>query len=164
VTHAPAVLRPATADDLQAIQALMVQTWHHLYERLARESRLSTRYHTPPTLREELEDPDQELIVAEIDGELVATATGRNTADGAYEIERVYVRPDMQGRGLGVQLFERLVRDAGDRPVRVEIDARNRRGIEFYVERGFVEVGERERGQLPPKLTYVVMQRPPPRG
>jgi len=161
VTTAAPLLRLATADDLPIIQALMVQTWHDLFEGLSREGKLSARYHTPPRLQDELDDPAQQLLVVELGGELVATATGRRTDAGVYEIERIYVRPSMQGQGLGALLLERILADCGDQPVRVELDARNHRAIEFYAEHGFVLVGERERGELPPKLVYVVMRRDP---
>lgn len=163
MTPPPIEVRLATEADLQAIQAVLIKTWHELYEVLERRAQLSLRYRVPARLREELEDPRRQLLVATRGGEIVATAAGGDQGEGGYRIERIYVVPAEQDQGIGALLFDRLLEFAGAKPVHVEVDARNRRALDFYFGRGFTIVGEIERGDDPTAhIPYLVMRRPAP--
>jgi GNAT superfamily N-acetyltransferase len=60
-------------------------------------------------------------------------------ADGdAWVLEHFYLRPELQGRGLGAEVLRRLLAEAGDAAVRLSVlvDSDANR---FYPRHGFVE-------------------------
>ncbi len=60
----------------------------------------------------------------------------------ALEIERIYVRSNYQGKGLGKILFEKAIKIAKQEKVRtiwLGVWEKNTRAIKFYKQNGFVE-------------------------
>ena len=58
-------------------------------------------------------------------------------------------------------IFERMLELAEGKAIRVEFDARNRRGLEFYRERGFEKKSEFVRGEGPAEHRCLILIRPP---
>ena len=92
-------------------------------------------------------DPGNELIVAEADGEVIATCqltfTPGLSRGGAWRmtIEAVRVRTDRRGGGLGRQLMTYAIeraRDRGCRMVQLTTDKRRTDAHRFYERLGFV--------------------------
>jgi GNAT superfamily N-acetyltransferase len=78
-------------------------------------------------------------VVVSHDGELVATGTLRET-----NVRRVFVRADLQGRGIGRLVMDELEREALARGVaRVDLSA-SLPAKEFYLGRGYEIVSEEE--------------------
>jgi tRNA (guanine37-N1)-methyltransferase len=74
------------------------------------EGRANQAFDIPP-LVEQLDDVRASIRewntwVVRVDGRLVASMRGRLDADGAWEIGRLMVAPDLQGRGIGRWLLE----------------------------------------------------------
>lgn len=89
-----------------------------------------------PTMISELH-----CIVAESNGECVGMAVGdvRRAPEG--QLEHMWIRPDMHGRGVGGQLFEAVTQWCalqGCRTVRIESDPGAAR---FYEKQGAVRAG-----------------------
>ena len=92
-------------------------------------------------------DPGNELIVAEADGEVIATCqltfTPGLSRGGAWRmtIEAVRVRTDRRGGGLGRRLMTYAIeraRDRGCRMVQLTTDKRRTDAHRFYERLGFV--------------------------
>ena len=92
-------------------------------------------------------DPGNELIVAEADGEVIATCqltfTPGLSRGGAWRmtIEAVRVRTDRRGGGLGRHLMTYAIeraRDRGCRMVQLTTDKRRTDAHRFYERLGFV--------------------------
>lgn len=75
--------------------------------------------------------PDQEVWVAEIDGEVVGYAS----IDGA-ELNDLYVRPGFQGRGIGTALMAK-VRELSPGELSLWTFQRNTAARRFYERHGF---------------------------
>ena len=106
-----------------------------LYEEaLPRRERRSEEY-----LRSAAASPNHSLIVAENDSGLVGFSL--LFFDGVAVLEYLATAPEVRGQGLGARLYREVRKDAGDRPMLLEVEAvdpgtpghelRARR-IEFY--------------------------------
>lgn len=105
----------------------------------------------------ELNDPQTTFLVAHMQQEPVAYAKLRlgsalgleegKEAVGRLEIERLYVRQDWIGTGLGAALMRRAIEEARQhkcRTVVLGVWERNQPAIEFYRRFGFKEIGKHE--------------------
>jgi len=59
----------------------------------------------------------------------------------AVHIRHIEVHPDFGGRGIGTIAIRRLMRSLDGRALRVAVSDGNHRGMEFYTNLGFKEVG-----------------------
>ncbi|MCB2407024.1 GNAT family N-acetyltransferase [Hymenobacter lucidus] len=105
----------------------------------------------------ELNDPQIVFLVAYMQQEMVGYAKlGLNSglgleegksSVGRLEIERLYVRHDWIGTGLGASLMRRAIEEARSqqcRTVVLGVWERNQHAIEFYKRFGFREIGRHE--------------------
>ena len=115
MTDALVTIRPATADDVPLIRALIAELAK--YERMA-----DAAVATDEGLREQLfgAQPGAEVLIGEVDGEPAgfalffhnfSTFLGKR---GLY-LEDLFVRPDFRGVGLGKHLMATLARIAVQR-------------------------------------------------
>ncbi len=105
----------------------------------------------------ELEDADTVFLLARMQQELVGYAKLRfnstlgveagNTPDKRVEVERLYVREDWIGTGLGATLMRRVLEEARQKACRsvvLGVWEKNIRAIDFYRRFGFKVVGQHE--------------------
>ena len=142
---APAI-RPATADDAAAIQAIYA---HHVLHGTA------TFEEVPPDLAEiarrqaEIASRGLPYSVAEAGGRVLGYAyAGPYRARSAYRFtleDSIYLAPDATGRGLGRRLLERLIADCtavGARQLVAVIgDSGNAASIALHERLGFAHAG-----------------------
>lgn len=143
-------VRPATADDVDAIRAVARTSWTEAYDvALARDTieTVMDDWYAPETLRRDI--ADETFYVAEEDG-IVGFAHAEVEGDEAT-IHRVYVHPAHWREGFGTELLDRVETELAGRDVAavtVEVLAANDIGLSFYrghgyevVERGEIEIG-----------------------
>lgn len=139
------VIRPATIADLPAIRALLVETWHATYDNLygaARVTEITDDWHSLVNLAVQLGREGSVFLVAELGQAIHATSLARAKAGGEVMLDRLYVRPAVQGQGIGRRLLEAtLERFSADSTVQLEVEPRNVAAIRFYARHGFVVVG-----------------------
>lgn len=96
-------------------------------------------------------DPNNELIVAELEGEIVGmlqlTFIPYLTHVGSWRclIEGVRIQPSYRGRGLGEKLFEFAIgkaQNAGCKLIQLTSDKQRPDAIRFYEKLGFVATHE----------------------
>jgi ribosomal protein S18 acetylase RimI-like enzyme len=141
------VIRPATAEDAEAIALVHIETWRVAYahilpreelerfsaERVARRAEMHRR--APP-------------IVAELDGEIIGfVSVGPATDAGADgELYAIYVLPAHWGAGIGralLQAGEERLRALGHREVVLWVLEDNPRAQRFYEAAGWTKDGMR---------------------
>jgi len=130
------------------------------------------RWHEPYMPMAELEDElaaGVEFFGYEDDGELLGVIGIQDVGDVDL-IRHAYVRPGLQGRGIGSTLLERLTGEA-TRPLLVGTWAAAEWAIRFYERHGFEAVGRERSAELlraywdiPERQieTSVVLAKPPP--
>ena len=134
-------LRPATADDVDAIAELFHRGWHdahpgHVPEGLT-ERRTAEAFHDRVTRRVAETD---ETTVADADGVIA----GFIMIDGD-EAEQVYVDRSFRGSGLASTLLteaERQIAAAGHDVAWLAVVRGNARARAFYAKQGWVDEGD----------------------
>ncbi len=140
------VIRTAGAADLDAVQSLLRETWHQVYDPiLGREAvaEVSARWHAKPLLERQLRERHSSFLVA-LDRALVVAhgfATVREPA--VLVVSRLYVRPSHQRQGIGGKLLASFcARHTNASVVRLFVAAANPLGVSFWRREGFSAVGE----------------------
>ena len=136
---AQAVIRKAVVAEVDAVRALLVETWRATYEPLYGAEKvlaITDRWHASAVLRRQIEDSAVRFLVAEIGGVILGHALARPLESGAWELARLYVAPTSQGQGHGVRLLEAAT--LGVSTVRLSVERLNDRAVGFYTNRGFV--------------------------
>jgi ribosomal protein S18 acetylase RimI-like enzyme len=139
-------IRTAARTDLEAIRALLVETWHHTYDAfLGREkvTEITDSWHSIPALAARLERPRSEFILADNGREISGVAFADASEDGkTVTLRQLYVLPALQGRGIGNQLLNEIIECFPEaRRMRLEVEEKNGRAIAFYRSHGFSETG-----------------------
>src|SRR6478609_2133354 len=135
------LIRPAKADDLSAVRALLVRTWHDTYDSIygvEQVTAFTADWHSLPNLAKNVDRAGHAFLVAELDGEVVGTASATDLGDRLLRLDRLYVRPDRQRAGIGSTLLAEIRRAFPETERwRLEVDGRNERGMSFYRRAGF---------------------------
>jgi ribosomal protein S18 acetylase RimI-like enzyme len=98
-------------------------------------------------LRLALKNPDYELFVAELDGEIAGFIDQWLIYDFTHGaklsyIQNLYVTPKHRGKGVGNKLLEEIIRSAKDQEVleiHVVTEFENKPAINLYRKHGFVK-------------------------
>lgn len=140
-------IRPATADDVNGIATVHVESWRHTYDGLipadviARFTVERRAAYWSRVLAGTSEDANHALYVAEDDenGEIIGFASfgpARDEIPGFdVELYAIYLLPAVQGRGVGQALTRagaRHLKDAGYGALLVWVLAGNQNARRFY--------------------------------
>jgi GNAT superfamily N-acetyltransferase len=142
MNDAPPSVQRLTAADVDAVSALARTVWQATYPPLIPQAQidamLADRY-APQRIREQLDDPRQAWWVAKQDHALTGFAHAILDESGC-KLDKLYVHPDRQRRGIGAAL-ERTVADwARRQQVRrlwLQVNRGNTPAITAYEKYGF---------------------------
>lgn len=157
-------IRPAIAADLPAVRALLVETWHATYDNLygaRRVTEITDDWHSLANLAAQSRREGTVFLVA-LDGDAVlGTSLARLKAGGKVLLDRLYIRPDAQRRGVGKRLLEATcARFPAQSLIRLEVEPQNISAIRFYEKQGFVAVGGTpDCGGMATMITAAIMER-----
>ena len=139
-------VRTASERDLQAVRALLVETWHATYDHIygaERVTAITDDWHSIASLKRQLDRPNAEFLVADDGTQLGGMAFAAVDAAGtSVMIRQLYVRPAFQGCGIGGMLLDEIIESFPDATLfRLEVEEANTRATGFYVSQGFVQSG-----------------------
>lgn len=103
-----AEIERAAVQDVLTIKELLRETWHDTYGSLLPKTALETitsQWHVPELLTQQLQDPEIYFAIARGGGVVAGVITARRQ-DDVIVVNRLYVRPQYQRRGIGRQLLE----------------------------------------------------------
>jgi putative acetyltransferase len=136
------ILRPATADDVEAISAVFHQGWHDVHPGRVPDGLTERR--TTAAFRDRVAarvaDTD-ETTVAEVDG----TVAGFIMVNDDGEAEQVYVERAFRGSGVASLLLteaERQIAAAGHDVAFLVVVRGNDRAQAFYAKQGWTDEGD----------------------
>ena len=135
------ILRPATADDVEAIAAVFHQGWHDAHPGLVPDGLTERR--TPEAFLDRVAArvaETEETTVAEVDGGVAGFIMVHDD-----EAEQVYVARDHRGTGLAAVLLteaERQIAAAGHDVAFLVVVRGNDRAQAFYARQGWTDEGD----------------------
>ena len=173
----PIDIRPILPEDVPAIAALARVIWQDAYPGIVPQAQidymLAERYN-PARLLADLADPQKWLFQAFVDETRAGFACGE-IYQGEFKIDKLYVHPAFQRRGVGGALIRwmcDIARKRGDSVVILAVNKQNEKAIRAYQKYGFsvreatkVDIGQgffmddyiMEKCGLPKKLRFSKM-------
>ncbi|WP_048648790.1 GNAT family N-acetyltransferase [Nitratireductor soli] len=145
----PYFVRTAARGDLPAVRALLIETWHDTYDSLygaARVAEITDAWHSIAALETRLAKPNCEFVVADSGEEIGGMAFAEALDAGkTVMLHQLYVRPQRQGRGIGVALLDEMEACFPDAcQIRLEVEEANGKALAFYDAHGFAQIGRTE--------------------
>lgn len=154
-----AEIRPATANDVAAIQEIGHKTWPATYSFAGNDYIAAglAAYWSREALLRSLDDT---AVLVAADGDGVVGVGNLDVRGDVPVIWKLYVLPHLQGSGIGSALLAELLNraPAGTESVRLEYVDGNERAAAFYAAKGFTEL-RREPGEQPEWPETVWMER-----
>lgn len=144
--------RAIQVDDAEPLYDLARAAWHHTYREIFDEDFIEAfvrRNYAPAVIEETLPgvDAGREFFhVAELEGRLVGFCHIGLHPHGA-QLFRIYLAPDMIGRGIGsglLDLGEAYLQRRGRRHYHCYVHRDNALGRRFYERRGFEHIASRD--------------------
>jgi ribosomal protein S18 acetylase RimI-like enzyme len=135
-------IRTAGPNDLPAIRALLVETWHATYVGLygaAKVTAITDDWHSLRALKAAGWTSRTPSSWWQTTGVAIAgMAFAGATEDGkTVTLSQLYVRPDRQGQGIGGMLLDEIIDSFPDAErIRLEVEPANARAIAFYSRAG----------------------------
>ena len=134
-------IRSAALEDIPVIRQLSEVIWRPTYTPLLGEVQvqymLDTMY-SADALTKQMED-GQVFLMVHVDDRPVGFAAYSRIDDAAYKLNKIYVDPALQGRGIGSALLntvvERIKASGADR-LQLNVNPYNKARV-FYEHRGF---------------------------
>jgi len=139
-------VRTAREEDLQAVHALLAETWHSTFDSVMGEGTVASVIETQfsiSSLREKLKRPYSEFVVADSgDGTLHGMAFASQTDDSVATLSDLFVRPTEQVQGLGTMLLAEVeMAFPGVQVMRLDVVERQTEAVSFFNRKGYVAVG-----------------------
>lgn len=135
---------PATEADLTAIAKLAGVIWRAVYPGIISREQIEfmlARMYSPGTLRDEIRSQGIRFYLLVVDGRRAGFASiGPTAAPGVWKLHKLYLRPELHGRGLGSRLLQHCeaeARRAGARRLILAVNKRNASAIAAYQRNGF---------------------------
>lgn len=156
-------VRTASERDLDAIKALLAETWHATYDAIygvERVDEITTEWHSLASLKARLTRPNSEFLVADDGKQIAGMAYAAATSDTeVVMLHQLYVRPGNQGVGIGRMLLDEVEQCFPEaRTLRLEVEEANERGVTFYLASGFSQIG-RTNDPAGPELSALVFEK-----
>lgn len=155
-------IRTAGERDLEAIKALLAETWHATYDAIYGQKRvneITAEWHSMAALRARLTHPHSEFLVAD-DGKAIAGMAFAASVDEGRVVwlRQLYVLPAQQRRGIGAMLLDEVSESFPEASlIRLEVEVENLNAIGFYRAQGFIVSDAAETTQ--DEVSVVVMEK-----
>lgn len=141
-------IAPAAEEQLTAISRLAGVIWRACYPEIITHAQIDymlARMYALDVLRDEIRSQGIRYDRLLVNDKLVGFASyGPSSEPGVVKLHKLYLLPELHGRGLGSRLLqhvEREVRAAGARRLILSVNKRNAKAIIAYERNGFVVAG-----------------------
>ena len=142
-------IRMADTEDINTIGYLAQQIWPVTYNEILTSAQLDYMlriFYSPDALKEQM-DKQQQFLIAELEEDPVGFASYSSVEDeGVYKIHKLYVLPELHGKGLGKALLDFITEEIislGATTLRLNMN-RNNPAKNFYEKNGFTIVKEED--------------------
>jgi GNAT superfamily N-acetyltransferase len=135
----------AAEADLPTVAGLAGVIWRVCYPGIITQAQIDymlARMYALDVMRDEIRCRDIRYDLMSVDGKAVGFAAyGPTSKAGVMKLHKLYLLPELHGRGLGSRLLqhvEREVRQRGARRLMLSVNKRNARAIAAYKRNGFI--------------------------
>lgn len=149
------VLRKATEKEIEIIQDIANSTWYNTYADYLSAEQIEymlDKMYSKDVLLSQFEEGHVFLIAEEDEKELgYAGFSVLDPATGSYKLHKLYVLPQMHGKGVGKLLLNEVIntiRALGAKSIELNVN-RNNKAADFYKSAGFeikesvnIDIGE----------------------
>jgi ribosomal protein S18 acetylase RimI-like enzyme len=157
-------IRHMTADDAEAVSALLCGSWERTYTPLMGAEKVRAQNetkHGPESLTADLERPHSESFVAVADDGAVVGYAYAIVTRGVLWLDRLHVAPEQQGSGVAANLLRAvMVNYVGEPSISLEVIDGNDRAVRFYEKQGFDVIERRSACGSIDGVPALVMRRP----
>lgn len=145
-------VRTAQESDLSIIQDLASQVWGATYGDILSEEQLSYMFdlmYSSESLKRQFLQDEYRYFIFYLDSDPVGYLAIEQKSESVFTIQKIYVIPAMQGRGLGRFVMNRAIEYVHSQcrmyPCTIELYVnRSNRAVDFYKHIGFQIEGERD--------------------
>lgn len=157
-------VRTAAERDLPFVRDILVETWHSTYDDIygvAKVNEITFRWHTLERLEEMRHQPNSEFLVAD-NGDVVGGMAFASQAEKIIHLHQLYVHPSYHGGKTGLHLLIEIENSFMDaETIRLEVEEKNTRAVEFYKKYGFAISGKTENcGEEGSGIPALIMEKP----
>ncbi len=141
-------IRKATLDDIGLINSLAREAFPATYKNILSPSQIEYMMewmYSPRSLESQI-NGTHTYFLAYKEGKACGYVSVENEGNGRFHLQKIYVLPGYQGKGIGVSLFETAEKFAKEnhpapRTMRLNVN-RNNSAIGFYKKMGMYKVDE----------------------
>lgn len=160
-------VRTASERDVEAIRELLAETWHATYDDIYGVEKVNgivASWHSAAAIKASIGKRDGEFLVAD-DGRMlggIGFAAMSPSLTKTAILHQLYVHPTCQKLGIGRDIFAELETCFPDAEImRLEVEPKNQRAINFYGRLGFVEVDRTQNcGGGASGIEAIIMEKP----
>jgi ribosomal protein S18 acetylase RimI-like enzyme len=154
----------ANLENVQEIKQVLSETWIDTYGSfLSQETikQVTTVWHDPGRLAAQIQNPEIYFGVAKDEtGTILGLVTARKQEADTVVIDRLYVSPPYQRKGIGRELLEESnLAFPGTSRLLLEVEEQNEKGLSFYRKQGFKEISRREQRVGDEALMVIEMEK-----
>ena len=159
-----AFIRSASDRDIEAVSRLLGQCWHETYDSIhgaERVEAITAEWHSPSALKNQINLPGSEFLVADTGKALVGMAYARQDGKSVM-LSQIYVLAKAQGTGLGTAFLQEMIECFPEaEKIVLEVDKANENAIGFYMAGGFAITGKTENcGKAGSGISALIMEFP----
>ena len=142
-------IRLANLEDLTTVEQLAREIWPVTYKDITPPEHLSYMLdllYNNAVLRDQLQNQQHIFLIVESAGKPVAFASYSTIEPGVSKLQKIYVHPDTQGKGIGKLLIDHIISDLQSRSfhtLRLNVNRYNKARF-FYEKIGFVIIKEED--------------------
>lgn len=136
-------IRKAKDHEAPEIKALLIIVWDDTYKDIIPEKiidEIKSSWHSIQNIRNQITDEKTIFNIAEENNKIVGILTAIEK-DNKYYLNRLYVLPGFQRKGIGKMLLNNLIITNNVKEIALEVEEENEKGIGFYINEGFIKIG-----------------------
>lgn len=143
------LIRQATVEDINEIGFLANDIWPKVYDYMISAGQIRYMldlFYSPESLYRQMTEQHHIFLLAELNQVPVGFASVGKLSEEIFKLHKLYVQPEIQGKGIGKALVEAALDEAfegGGRLLRLNVNRQNK-SVQFYLKMGFRIVGEED--------------------
>ena len=133
----------AKEDKVLVIKELLSNVWNDTYKDIIPQNvidEITSSWHSIENLKNQIIDKNTIFEIAEENKKIVGLLMAKNSGNKFY-LSRLYVLPSYQRKGIGKKLLNNLIISNNVNEIELEVEEKNKKGIEFYKKEGFEVIG-----------------------